>query len=199
MLDVWELNVGADLDFLLAPLASSVNDVDRRTEAMTLEGTVQAEHLLKLYRCLPPGGVARAFPDEAACELRLQAVVWPDGPKCPLCQTHDVRSLPKGRKFWCASCRKQFSVKSLTIFRKSKVPLRSWFLAVELFLRAHERGRIKILLTEERFAQEVLVARMTARRMLFLLRVELAKENGGEFGLLLCSHSSPIDTESLCT
>lgn len=190
---------GADRDVRLALRASSLKYVDRRTEAITLEGTVQAEHFVNLYNCLPQGGVARTFPDEAACELRLQAVVWPDGPKCPLCQTHDVRSLPKGRKFWCASCRKQFSVKSLTIFRKSKVPLRSWFLAVELFLRAHERGRIKILLTEERFAQEVLVARMTARRMLFLLRVELAKENGGEFGLLLCSHSSPIDTESLCT
>ncbi|WP_375554787.1 transposase [Roseovarius mucosus] len=128
------------------------------------------------------------FPEEAVCEAKLSEVVWPNGPRCPRCGTSRVYSLPHGGKFNCLFCRKQFSLRSVTVFRSTKLSLRIWFLAAELFLRAHARSRARTLLTEERFAKDLGVSRMTSRRLLAVFWDDLAREDGGELGRVLCMH-----------
>ncbi len=85
------------------------------------------------------------FGTEAACEEHLFQQRWPSGFVCPKCQ---------GTKFWtvrrsertgrsaplyeCTACHHQVSVTAGTIFHRTKVALRIWFLAI--FLVAVDKG-----------------------------------------------------------
>lgn len=62
-------------------------------------------------------------------------IKWPEGgPRCPKCGTDRVGAIPSRRKFQCRvyGCRKQFSVKTDTIFEDSPLGLDKWFVAVWL-------------------------------------------------------------------
>jgi transposase-like protein len=76
------------------------------------------------------------FPDNEACRKHLIQVRWPEGVKCPRCQSDQVSEL-KGRKQWtCLACRYRFSATAGTIFHKSHIGLRKWFLAIFIVLNA---------------------------------------------------------------
>ncbi len=82
------------------------------------------------------------FPDDEACRQYLFDQRWPNGFVCPKCQ---------GTKYWtvqrsgrtapvyeCAACGHQASVTAGTIFHRTKVALRVWFMAI--FLIAVDKG-----------------------------------------------------------
>lgn len=79
------------------------------------------------------------FPDEAACWRYLRRSRWPRGFRCPRCAGR--RSYPiRGRGLeQCAACRYQASPTAGTVFHGSKVPLRTWFLAI-FYLARHKQG-----------------------------------------------------------
>jgi len=83
---------------------------------------------------LPESGVKQRFPDERSCVRRLVEIEWPDGVKCPSCRAEDPYNV-QARGLWqCRECRHQFSPTSSTMFHKSRLPLRKWFLAAELLV-----------------------------------------------------------------
>src|SRR5580658_4969190 len=48
-----------------------------------------------------------AFPDEDACDAFLVAHRWPDGIRCPRCDSAKVYALPSKKWHWeCPDCRK---------------------------------------------------------------------------------------------
>jgi len=68
---------------------------------------------------------------QAAFDFMVQ-LRWPDGVKCPRCQSPEV-SFISTRKTWeCKCCkeRKQFSVKVGTIFEESALSLEKWLAAI---------------------------------------------------------------------
>jgi transposase-like protein len=83
------------------------------------------------------------FHDEAAAFDALEAILWPDGPTCPLCGATDrisplkgVRSKPSKKHpegevrlgLWkCYHCRKQFRVTKNTVFESAHLKLHQWF------------------------------------------------------------------------
>ena len=76
------------------------------------------------------------FPDEAAAERWFVETRWPSGVACPFCGAlDDVAERPnrKPQPYRCATCRKDFSVKTNTLMHGSKLPLRTWALAYYLF------------------------------------------------------------------
>ena len=78
--------------------------------------------------------VLRQFEDEAVAEAWLVAQRWPNGVHCPSCGC-DRLAEPQDRKpmpFRCRSCRTQFSVKSHSAMRGSKLPLSVWVGAFHL-------------------------------------------------------------------
>ena len=88
------------------------------------------------------------FQTEDDCKTYLVAKRWPDGVRCPKCDTEKVYAL-KARPFhWvCKKCNKngyRFSVISGTIFENTKYPLREWFTIIFLMyqskkgMRAHQ-------------------------------------------------------------
>lgn len=58
---------------------------------------------------------------------------------CPYCNHNKIYTLNTPNKyimFKCASCKKRFSTLTGTLFEKSHVPLKKWFLAIFLFTSA---------------------------------------------------------------
>lgn len=72
---------------------------------------------------------------------QLEHLRWPDGAACPFCRLHQVTKLNGKRHgfYQCNRCRKQFTVRTGTIFERSHVPLSKWFQAVHL-LCASKKG-----------------------------------------------------------
>ncbi len=88
------------------------------------------------------------FHDEAAAFVKLESIVWPNGPVCPHCggkqriyTLNGVRSKPSkvhpegierhGLKK-CGHCRKQFTARVGTVFESSHIPLHKWLQATHL-------------------------------------------------------------------
>lgn len=80
------------------------------------------------------------FTTEEKCEQHLAVIRWNGVPTCPYCGSERVNSL-KGatKRYKCYRCRSQFGVKVGTIFHKSPLSLRKWFVAIYL-VTAHKKG-----------------------------------------------------------
>ncbi len=76
------------------------------------------------------------FPDDETAERWFIETRWPDGPQCIDCQSANVfeRKRKHGRQvqFRCRDCKKLFSVKAGTLMQDSKLPFRTWALALYL-------------------------------------------------------------------
>jgi transposase-like protein len=70
------------------------------------------------------------FGSEDKCHAFLEELRWPDGVKCPRCDSDKISRIKARRQFDCDACRYQFSVRVGTLFHDSKLPLWKWFLAV---------------------------------------------------------------------
>jgi transposase-like protein len=66
------------------------------------------------------------------CRQILEELRWPNGVKCPRCQSDKISRIHKRFQYDCDSCRYQFSVTAGTIFHDSHLPLPKWFAAVYL-------------------------------------------------------------------
>jgi len=76
---------------------------------------------------------------EERCEQALVAARWPSGFVCPACSLAESRTTfrRQGRLYWqCAGCQHQCSVTSGTVFGSTKLPLRRWFLAMQLLTQS---------------------------------------------------------------
>lgn len=73
----------------------------------------------------------RFFSNEQNCIDTVAAMRWPDGkPVCPHCSGMKHYWLAKQRRWKCAGCRKQFTVKVDTAFEDSPLPLDKWLIAL---------------------------------------------------------------------
>jgi transposase-like protein len=77
------------------------------------------------------------FSDEQECIDAVAAMRWPEGVRCPDCDSNflgEKAANPyylKTQKRWkCRNCRRQFSVKVGTIFEDSPIPLQKWLPAL---------------------------------------------------------------------
>lgn len=66
---------------------------------------------------------------EDECRAYLESLRWPEGVRCPRCDSDKISRVKKRGQFDCDSCRYQFSVKAGTVFHDSHLPLWKWFLA----------------------------------------------------------------------
>lgn len=77
------------------------------------------------------------FGSDDKCRAELERIRWPDGIKCPRCESEAYR-LDNRQQYECKSreCRYQFSVTSGTIFHDSHMPLSKWFLAAYMMIES---------------------------------------------------------------
>ncbi|MCY4041790.1 MAG: IS1595 family transposase [Gammaproteobacteria bacterium] len=91
------------------------------------------------------------FPDATAARKHLEQVRWGGNVKCPHCGSHEIYSR-KGKREGYYDCRKcglmQFSVRTGTIFEKSKIPLHKWIYAIYKLVTAR-KGVASLQLSKE--------------------------------------------------
>ena len=82
----------------------------------------------------------RRFSDDRACADYLFQKRWPNGFICPECGGAKGWELGTKKFTWeCAACGRQTSVTAGTVMHRSKVALRTWFLAAHL-MATHSNG-----------------------------------------------------------
>lgn len=78
------------------------------------------------------------YGSEAQCAAALAVQRWPDGFRCPRCSAaeHFLVSHGARKLYQCRSCRHQASLTAGTLMDSTKLPLRTWFLAIYLIGQA---------------------------------------------------------------
>lgn len=109
-----------------------------------------------------------AFPDEQAAIDHFTAIRWKDDEFCPHCGSTRVYHFSDRRTHKCGDCRKRFSIKVGTIFEDSKIPLRTWMLAIWM-ITSHKKG-----IASTQLAKDLGVTQKTAwfmtQRLRFAIR-----------------------------
>jgi transposase-like protein len=82
----------------------------------------------------------RYFSEPDVCTAYVASLRWPDGPVCPECGGREHSYLTTRRIWKCKSCRRQFSVRTGTIFEDSPIPLDKWLTGI--WLIANSRNGI---------------------------------------------------------
>ena len=82
----------------------------------------------------------QAFPDEEAARLYLESRLWPSGATCPNCKSSERITTRKRVGFYrCNACGNfDFTIRTGTIFERSKVPLHKWLYAMYLLVTARK-------------------------------------------------------------
>ncbi len=73
---------------------------------------------------------------EEGARAYVEELRWPDGVRCPRCDSDRVGWIQTREKHECRSCRYQFRFSSGTIFHDSHLSLSRWLLAVQLILES---------------------------------------------------------------
>ena len=89
------------------------------------------------------------FPDEQAAVDYLARILWHGGTTCPYCQSKNVKER-KGRQNYhrCNSCRKDFTIRTGTLFERSHIPLHKWLYAMYTIVTAR-KGISSVQLAKE--------------------------------------------------
>ncbi len=113
------------------------------------------------------------FSDEQACLEFVSSLRWENGsPLCPHCRSSEYYFLSTRKIFKCKNkeCRKQYSIKTGTIFEDSSIKLSKWLVAIWLIANA------KNGISSYELSRSLGVTQKTAWFMLH--RIRLAMEQG---------------------
>ena len=72
------------------------------------------------------------FCDEETCHKYYAGIRFENGEFCPHCNHKEIYTFKDGKRYRCAKCKQDFTIKTGTVFGESKIPLRKWFIAIYL-------------------------------------------------------------------
>ena len=105
------------------------------------------------------------IPDNETARLYLEARLWPNGTVCPDCRSGDrVTVRKRGGFYHCNACNFDFTVRTGTVFERSKVPLHKWVYSMYLVVTARKG------ISSMQLAKEIGVTQKTAWFILGRLR-----------------------------
>src|SRR5258708_5677901 len=113
------------------------------------------------------------FRDEEMCREHFTAIRFRNGEYCPHCGHTAIYVFSGGKRYRCAKCKQDFTIKTGTVFGESKLSLKKWFIAIYL-LSTTSKGISSIQL-----AKHVGVTQKTGWFMDHRLRKAM-KQNGGQ-------------------
>ncbi len=113
------------------------------------------------------------FKNEETCQNYFEGIRFRKGTYCPHCGNQEIYRFKNGKRYRCAKCHQDFTIKTKTVFGESKIPLRKWFIAIYL-LSMNKKG-----ISSVQLAKEVGVTQKTAWFMDHRIRHAL-KQNGGK-------------------
>lgn len=105
------------------------------------------------------------FPDEEAARTYIEGRRWPNGAvNCPHCGLLDNITKRKGGFYRCNPCKKDFTVRTGTIYERSHIPLHKWMYAMYLLMTARKG------ISSMQLAKEIGITQKSAWFMLGRLR-----------------------------
>ena len=130
----------------------------------------------------------RYFDDMDVCVEFVAAMRWPNGPVCDHCGSTKNSYLTTRRIWKCMNkeCRKQFSVKTGSIFEDSPIALDKWLTAVWLIVNC------KNGISSYEIARDVKVTQKSAWFMLHRIRLALKDGNWAKLG---GSEGGPVEVD----
>ena len=88
------------------------------------------------------------FPGSETAQICLEQNLSQEGPKCPVCGLGERITTRKNGFYRCNQCREDFTVRTGTIFERSRIPLHKWIYAMYLLLTAR-KGISSLQLSKE--------------------------------------------------
>lgn len=116
------------------------------------------------------------FPDADSARAYFEAQRWPSGAVCPACNEATRIGVRKGGFYRCNACLTDFTVRTGTIFERSKVPLHKWLYAMYLLVTARKG------ISSLQLAKQIGVTQQTAWFMLQRLREAYILDSRNTFG-----------------
>ena len=115
------------------------------------------------------------YPTASDCISKFETIRWQAGPICPRCDSQRFTPIESQNRYHCNGCNTKYSVMAGTIFHKSHVDLRKWFLLIAIVMDSRKSPGVRWL------ARVLGVNKNTANYMLMRIRHNAAKS----FALLL--------------
>lgn len=109
------------------------------------------------------------FKDDQICREYLAQIRWNGNVRCPYedCLHDKCCTYSDGKRYKCAKCERQFTVKVGTIFHDSKISLQKWYAAIYL-ITSHKKG-----ISSHQLAKDIGVTQKTAWFVLHRVRFTL--------------------------
>jgi transposase-like protein len=104
------------------------------------------------------------FPDAETARGYMEGRRWPQGACCPTCGETKRIHAPRVGIYRCNACVSEFTIRTGTIFERSKVPLHKWLYAMYLLVTARKG------ISSLQLAKQIGVTQKTAWFMLQRLR-----------------------------
>lgn len=121
----------------------------------------------------------KKFPNNEAARRHLEHIRWNDKAVCPFCAQDDRVQKRKRKGFYrCGHCKKDFTVRTGTIFAKSNVGLDVWFYAIYLMMTARKS------VSSLQLCQELGVTQKTAWFMSHRIRAACSGDNSQLRGIV---------------
>ena len=89
---------------------------------------------MKAAKTLSVYNFMKRFPNEESGISFFEFQIWGKTPVCPHCLSKQTSPRMSRKGHRCKDCRKDFSIRTGTIFESSKLPLHKWLYAMCLFV-----------------------------------------------------------------
>ena len=111
------------------------------------------------------------YPDAESARKYFEERRWSKGVACPHCEEVERITKRKNGYYRCNSCKKDFTVRTGTIFERSHVPLNKWLYAMYLLMTARKG------ISSVQLSKQIGVTQKTAWFMLQRLREACGNDN----------------------
>jgi transposase-like protein len=118
------------------------------------------------------------FCDEQTCVEHFTASRFRNGEYCPHCRHDKIYKCGNGKRYQCAKCKQDFTIRTKTVFGESKLPLRKWYMAIYL-LATSGKG-----ISSVQLAKQVGVTQKTGWFIDHRVRSAMKQNKGNLFGTI---------------
>lgn len=118
------------------------------------------------------------FKDEATCVEHFTAARFRNGEYCPHCKHGEIYKFSNGKRYRCASCKQDFTIRTKSIFGESKLPIQKWYIAIYL-LSTSGKG-----ISSVQLAKQVGITQKTAWFIDHRVRAAMKQNKGQLFGTM---------------
>lgn len=95
-----------------------------------------SQNLIQFQKGMSLPEFMQCYGSEAQCEAAVFKLRWPEGFCCPECGGRRYSELKARHLYQCSRCRHQESLRSGTLMQASKLPLRTWLMAIYLLTQS---------------------------------------------------------------